>query len=387
MRSKRPANALSSGIPLGMPLVFCALALCVLIQGCVKDEELVNCADFNRSELLSNWADNLIVPTYGQLVEQLEALDNSLATLQSSPSVEQLDLTRLAYVEARGTWQQAAFFDFGPAASHGLLAACHVYPCNTEHILANASANDINLSAASNVAAGGFEGLDFLLFGAELSDEDVLALLTDNNGAPLIAYAQLIGAHMLQKARAVSEAWNANSGYREVYVTATGTDVGSSLGLTLNAFNRVFEEHVRKNKLGLPSGAMTFTMTPLPDHVEGYYSRTYSLSFLTQSVEASQRMFEGSSFIGDKGLGIDDYLDALGAKHAEVLLSEKIAEQLNLALDATLALDGPLASTVESNQALCLETYAEIQQAVVLCKVDLMSALGILVTYQDNDGD
>jgi len=42
---------------------------------------------------------------------------------------------------------------------------------------------------------------------------------------------------------------------------------------------------------------------------------------------------------------------------------------------------------VVGQQQDAFEVYAELQALVVLWKVDMMSALGILVTYQDNDGD
>lgn len=359
-----------------------------VLQGCVKDPDLVSCDDFDRSALLSNWADNLIVPAYTDLVIQLESLDDALLQLEASPGLAQLQLARQAYVASRSTWQQAVFFDFGPASTHGLLAACHVFPCDTGLILSNATSDELNLASASNIAAGGFEALDYLLYGDALSDDDVLARLSGDVDTPLITYTQLVTAHILEKARLVHHEWDPGQGtYRASFVAATGTDVGSSLGLALNAYNRVFEEHVRKNKLGLPSGAMTFTMTPLPDHVEGYYSQGHSLAFLSLGLEAAGRVFSGISWADEAGLGLDDYLDRLGAKHQETPLSEALQSQLEMAQTAALGLDAPLASTVVNNQALCIEAYAEIQQAVVLCKVDLMSALGILVTYQDNDGD
>ena len=33
------------------------------------------------------------------------------------------------------------------------------------------------------------------------------------------------------------------------------------------------------------------------------------------------------------------------------------------------------------------QTYQELQQLVPYMKVDMTSALGVLITYQDNDGD
>jgi hypothetical protein len=42
---------------------------------------------------------------------------------------------------------------------------------------------------------------------------------------------------------------------------------------------------------------------------------------------------------------------------------------------------------VNTEQSKVQDLYNEMQKMVVLLKVDLSSALSILITYQDNDGD
>ena len=54
---------------------------------------------------------------------------------------------------------------------------------------------------------------------------------------------------------------------------------------------------------------------------------------------------------------------------------------------ALLSLEDPLAEFVVAQQPMSFEVYAELQALVVLWKVDMMSSLGVLITYQDNDGD
>ena len=155
----------------------------------------------------------------------------------------------------------------------------------------------------------------------------------------------------------------------------------------LNAFNRVYEADVRKNKLGLPSGAMTFSMTPLPDHVEGAYSKSASSNYLAAALEASGRIYNGITAEGFDGVGLDDYLHALGATHLNAPLTTVIQAQWEATAEAAEILPSPLANAVVNDQLVCLNAYAELQQMVVLYKVDMMSCLGVLVTYQDNDGD
>jgi hypothetical protein len=50
-------------------------------------------------------------------------------------------------------------------------------------------------------------------------------------------------------------------------------------------------------------------------------------------------------------------------------------------------LEDPLAEFVVNQQATSFDVYSELQALVVLWKVDMMSSLGVLITYFDNDGD
>jgi len=46
-----------------------------------------------------------------------------------------------------------------------------------------------------------------------------------------------------------------------------------------------------------------------------------------------------------------------------------------------------LAESVSTQTGKVDKAYAELQQLVVLLKVDMTSVLGVQITYQDNDGD
>jgi hypothetical protein len=84
---------------------------------------------------------------------------------------------------------------------------------------------------------------------------------------------------------------------------------------------------------------------------------------------------------------LDDYLRSLGDTEFGQQLDADIQAQL-IATEAALdQLESPLSEFVVNQQQEAFEVYAELQALVVLWKVDMMSALGVLVTYQDNDGD
>ena len=50
-------------------------------------------------------------------------------------------------------------------------------------------------------------------------------------------------------------------------------------------------------------------------------------------------------------------------------------------------LNDPLSSEIMNNKPAVNECYSKMQQLVPYTKVDMTSALGVLITYQDNDGD
>ena len=102
---------------------------------------------------------------------------------------------------------------------------------------------------------------------------------------------------------------------------------------------------------------------------------------------AYRDLYNGVPVQGDANLGLDDYLISLGDTEFGQQLDADIQAQLMATEAALNRLENPLSEFVVDQQQEAFEVYAELQALVVLWKVDMMSALGILVTYQDNDGD
>ncbi len=166
---------------------------------------------------------------------------------------------------------------------------------------------------------------------------------------------------------------------------------GSSIGAMLNAFNRVYEANIRKQKLGLPSGVSTFSGNPLPSHVEAKYANYWSIDLLYEAMLSIEKMYLGnatsSNPLNHEGVGFDDYLISLGDEDFGLGLHNDIVAQIQSSKEAVMSLNDPLSEFVLTNQEACVSVYTELQALVVLFKVDMMSSLGILITYQDNDGD
>ena len=50
-------------------------------------------------------------------------------------------------------------------------------------------------------------------------------------------------------------------------------------------------------------------------------------------------------------------------------------------------INDPLSNEILTNKDDVTTCYSKLQELVPLMKVDMTSALGVLITYQDNDGD
>jgi predicted lipoprotein len=80
-------------------------------------------------------------------------------------------------------------------------------------------------------------------------------------------------------------------------------------------------------------------------------------------------------------------MDFVNAEQNTQQLSSVIDNQFLTILDEVNNINGPLNEEIINNKSQITQTYQELQQLVPYIKVDMTSALGVLITYQDNDGD
>ena len=280
-------------------------------------------------------------------------------------------------------WQRVQLFDFGPAINRALLVTTNTYPTDPAEIAEAALLPSWTGGLPGILDSSGLPALEWLMFS---EDATATAVTWNEETSGRLSHARRLATFMADEAEAVHSSWT--SGYRDNFVASTGTEAGSSIGEMLNAFNRVYEANIRKGKLGLPNGFMTFSQTPQPELVEAPFAAMWSVDFLAESLKSCAHVYFGDDNNGStNALGLDDYLKSLGDVSYGEGLHDDIAAQLSSAETAIASLEDPLATFVVEQQAASYDVYGELQALVVLWKVDMMSSLGVLITYQDNDGD
>jgi hypothetical protein len=374
-----PTGRLLRPVGFLVPIIFSLL----FFAGCSPDSEDQKIT-FDRGPFLENTTTSVIIPAYTNYASRCQDLKNATDQLIFTEGVDAgqiqglQELLKLTYLD----WQHASLFDFGPAMDRALLATTNTYPTDTVKIIAAFTNENWTPGLPATLSNIGLPALDYLLnhsSAAEIATEM-------NNDSFRIDHLKRLVDYLQSESFAVLTAWE--DGFRTTFVASTGTEEGSSIGLLLNSFNQVYEKSIRKEKLGLPNGIMTFSETPQPKLVEAPFAASWSIELMHEALIGCENFYFGDLEQGaSQQIGLDDYLQSLGDVEYGAGLDDVISGQLTAAKAAVLTMNDPLADYVVESQAATYDVFAELQALVVLWKVDMMSSLGVLITYQDNDND
>ena len=330
--------------------------------------------------VLSNLGKNIILPSYQQLSASASSLDASVTAFNTSPNETSLADVQQKFKDAYTNWAACSEFEFGPADDQSLTTHfTNSFPADTNIINSNINGATYAIDGINNFAAQGFPAIDYLLFSGGTSH--VLARFTTGaTAAGAKKYLSDVTASLKSKTAAVAAAWADT--YLDQFIKNTGTDAGSSLSLLVNAYVKDFDVTLQNYKIGIPIGLYGMNVLPkAPGKVEAYYSGI-SDALLVAQVQACQNIYTGGS-----GKSLDDKVIATGVQKDGAPLNVAINNQLATLLTKMQALPQPLSQGVANGDQKINDAYNEVRQMTVLLKVDMCSALGIRISFSDDDGD
>jgi predicted lipoprotein len=356
--------------------IFTLLAFVLLIASCSDDPQTTGCeTDFDQEAMFTNLADNLIIPGYNDLKARVNELNLANDDFQTTINATNLEELQTAWFAAYYYWQRVSQYDLGPASDVFLQNSLNNFPLDTAIVYEKIQNSDYDFTSPDAYDKG-FPALDYLLFGVGNDDTEIINQFANN--PKYLQYLDKVIEDITTRVEATATGWDA---YRAVFVTNTGTAAGSSLSLIVNGFNQNYE-YIKRDKLGIPSGILTLGFTN-PTKVEAYYSGR-SLELADQALTSSWYFY-----LGVEGLGLDDYLQAIGTMKGDKTLDAAIQEQFSAAR-ATLARLGtstPLSELVESDTQSIVEAYNEVTKQLINIKTDMPSVLCVSITYIDNPSD
>ena len=336
--------------------------------------------NFDRSSILINYSENIIIPRYNTFKVSMDNLKNTIDTFITSPTVENYDLVQLNWTEAYKKWQYIEVFNIGKAEQIMFNLTMNTFPVSKERIDSNIENEKTDLTNPNDWAAQGFPGIDYMLHGIADNKESVIEIY--NSNTKYSGYLSTLASTMSTNTDIVVEDWVT---YKDSFNSSYENNSTSAFNMMVNDFVFYFEKGLRTNKIGIPAGR--FSSQPLPDRIEAYYFSKNGFGNISkvlalESRNGAEDLFLGKDSSGNEGASYKTYLDYLDTN-----IGSSVQTKLLSAKDAIDALDDNFLDQINNNNTLMLVAFDALQTIVVNLKTDMLSNFNVAVDYTDADGD
>ncbi|GAA3621963.1 imelysin family protein [Flavivirga jejuensis] len=332
---------------------------------------------FDRGALLTNLADNLIIPAFQDLNVKLTTLKTDKDAFISVPDQTNLDVLRASWLSAYKAWQHVEMYNIGKAEGILYSFQMNVYPVSTIDVEANVSSGGYDLTHTNNNDAVGFPAVDYMLYGIADDDATILGKYSD---AKYKTYLSDLINQMQSLTETVLDDWT--SSYKATFVSSTSNTVTSSLNKLINDYIFYYEKGLRANKFGIPGGV--FSTSPLPEKVEAFYSKELSKELALEALNSVQNIFNGKHYSSNTtGESFKSYLVYLERNDLVTLINSRF----DAARVKIETLDANFSTQINTDNAKITEAFDALQLVVVSLKVDMLQAFNISVDFVDADGD
>ncbi|MCW2118963.1 imelysin family protein [Flavobacterium sp. 7A] len=370
-----------------MKKIFFLFSIFVLITACSSsDGETTTSNDgYDRTALLTHWANNIIVPAYTNYQVKLQTLTTDATTFTTTPTEANLVTVRASWLEAYKAFQYVSLYNFGKAEDIYFKERNNTYPADAAGINTNITAGTYNFSLLSQFSKQGLPALDYVLNGLGSTDATIVSFYIGSNATNYKKYLTDLVVSLKTINDTVLNDWN--GGYKATYIANNGNTLTSSVSVTVNDYIKNFEKDVRGGKLGIPSGVFS-SGTTFPEKVEAFYKKDVSGILYTTAIQASQDFFNGKSFNDNTtGPGLKAYLDFVKSVRSGQNLSDIITAQFATIYSKVGLLNSNFVTQITTDNSKMITAYDATQQNVIYLKLDMMQALKITVDYVDSDGD
>lgn len=359
-------------------LTFAVLAATMLWSGCAARGE-----GDTRRELLSEWSTQLIVPLYEQLDSRAATLQESLVALCESPNEATLQDARRRWRATRVPLKQAEVFAFGPFSRseyEQIGPQLDSWPAKNDRVedrVAGTALITPEGIAQAGVWVKGSPVLGYLLYSTE---PDALTAL---QGERRCEYLQSVGAFFADRSHAIAEAWSPEAGNFAAELSGAGR-TGTAFSSLRDAFGEIVNrmgftlENIRSIKVGAALGESNGG-TSQPNLLESRFSGR-SIVDIQENLQGIEWLYFGDEERGFRGL--DVYVKEQGAS-----FDAEFRAGLD-AINASLqAIDGSLGDALDDQRSAVEKIGTELTVLERLIQSDLIGALGLTVSFNDNDGD
>ena len=366
---------------------FILFAFTIIACSSDSEDEIDQIPQFDRSSILKNYADNIIIPRYNDFKSELDNLKIAVDNFTQTPNTSNFDEVHINWLNTYKKWQYIEMFNIAKAEEMMYFNTINTYPVDEQRINENISSLKLDLSNSNDWSCQGLSGVDYMLHGIGVSKEEIIQHYKDDSNYG--NYLKNLLTIMTSNTADIVQDW---STYKSTFTGSSGNSNTSSLNMLTNDFIYYFEKGLRTNKIAIPVGYFSGG-NPFPEKTEAYYSSKNSFQDVSkilakEALTASESLFLGKSSSGSVGASLKTYLDYLhSADVNKNNLSPIIVTNFQKAHQALDDLNENFIDQINSDKSKMLNTFDKLQALVVNMKTDMLSILSIQVDYIDADGD
>lgn len=331
---------------------------------------------FTKESMLENIFSFGILPTHATFTMECRLLDSTSALFVATPTQQTLSDLQAQWVKTKQAWKACELYSLAEVKDNFLHNKIDKWPTNPR-LLTNNLEGDIELNEAfvegSGSTSKGLPALEYFLF----SPSPLADFTSDPFSERRRLYVKALTENLLVRSEDLENVW---INIQAEFMGATENFSKGSVNELVNAQVGLLEK-ILNDKLGKPLGKTRADQID-PSKAEAYLSGV-SLSLIESNLISFKAGFQGDP----AKPGFDDLLDNEEAKVDDVLLSEAILTQLDKCIQKVAAINDPLTIRLEDQREALDELYGMIIDLLFLVKVDMANNLGILVTFNDTDGD
>ncbi len=317
-------------------------AISLSAVACSDDDAVVG-ANFTDSQIIRDYADKVVIPTYALLSTRAIALETAVSTLAATPTAANLTAAKSAWVATRVPWEQSEAHLFGPVSANGYDPAMDSWPVNVTDLDAVlASSNPLTQAYVSALPEEqkGFHTLEYLLWGED-SNKQVDALTPRE-----LEYMKALAAELTKVTGELASSWTTGvmgaPAYRTVFTGAGANSaypsIGSAAQEILVGMSGICDE-VANGKIADPFDARD------PQLVESQFSFNSLLDF-SDNMRGVLNAYTGDAAAAmSTGKGISDFVI-----EKDPALDAQVRAELQAALDALAAIPPPFRTAI-TNEA------------------------------------
>jgi predicted lipoprotein len=306
----------------------------------------------------------VITPNTRAMVSESRALDEAIRALPSGGHGS-LEAARSAFKKTLVAWKRSSAFRSGPVAQSNAFVRAMFWPARPkalDEVLFGNDPIDRRLVEGRGVDAKGLFGLEYLLFAG-----------IDRSVGPSwerrCRYAAEVSGNVLAYAERALRLIGDGREYAQVFASAGPESVNQLVAHSVDAIEGLAGRIAKLVRLA-GEGEIR------PVDVEGYYS-ALSCEIACALVAGTEALYSGPN-----GQSVSD-LVALASRPTD----DRIRRAFATARQALSGLNEPLEHAAKTNPSAMASVASAVKKLELAIKVDLVSALGITLSFTSTDGD